>query len=94
MMLPSQVTLIPQFILFKHLGWLDTLFPLIVPAYFGQAFYIFLLRQFFLSLPTELDDAARIDGADPLQISPADRPSIGNSGLRDRGDLLLCVPLE
>ena len=63
MMLPSQVTLIPQFILFKNLGWLDTLLPLIVPAWFGQAFYIFLLRQFFLTLPTELDDAARIDGA-------------------------------
>jgi multiple sugar transport system permease protein len=68
MMLPSQVTLIPQFILFKNLGWLDTLLPLIVPAYFGQAFYIFLLRQFFLTLPTELDDAARIDGANPIQI--------------------------
>ncbi|HEY3107412.1 MAG TPA: carbohydrate ABC transporter permease [Chloroflexota bacterium] len=63
MMLPSQVTLIPQFILFKNLGWLDTLLPLIVPTFFGQAFYIFLLRQFFLTLPTELDDAARIDGA-------------------------------
>jgi ABC-type glycerol-3-phosphate transport system permease component len=59
MMLPSQVTLIPQFILFKNLGWLDTLLPLIVPTYFGQAFYIFLLRQFLLTLPSELDDAAR-----------------------------------
>jgi multiple sugar transport system permease protein len=68
MMLPSQVTLIPQFILFKNLGWLDTLLPLIVPTYFGQAFYIFLLRQFFLTLPSELDDAARIDGANPIQI--------------------------
>ncbi|HEY3080167.1 MAG TPA: carbohydrate ABC transporter permease [Chloroflexota bacterium] len=63
MMLPNQVTLIPQFILFKNLGWLDTLLPLIVPTFFGHAFYIFLLRQFFLTLPTELDDAARIDGA-------------------------------
>jgi ABC-type glycerol-3-phosphate transport system permease component len=68
MMLPSQVTLIPQFILFKNLGWLDTLLPLIVPTYFGQAFYIFLLRQFLLTLPSELDDAARIDGANPIQI--------------------------
>jgi multiple sugar transport system permease protein len=63
MMLPSQVTLIPQFILFNAFGWLDTLLPLIVPTFFGHAFYIFLLRQFFLTLPTELDDAARIDGA-------------------------------
>jgi multiple sugar transport system permease protein len=68
MMLPNQVTLIPQFILFKNLGWLDTLLPLIVPTYFGQPFYIFLLRQFFLTLPSELDDAARIDGANPIQI--------------------------
>jgi ABC-type glycerol-3-phosphate transport system permease component len=68
MMLPSQVTLIPQFILFKNLGWLDTLLPLIVPTYFGNAFYIFLLRQFFLTLPTELDDAAKIDGASPLDV--------------------------
>jgi multiple sugar transport system permease protein len=68
LMLPSQVTLIPQFILFKQLGWLDSLLPLIVPTFFGQAFYIFLLRQFFLTLPTELDAAARIDGANPLQI--------------------------
>jgi multiple sugar transport system permease protein len=68
MMLPNQVTLIPQFILFKNLGWLDTLLPLIVPTYFGQPFYIFLLRQFFLTLPSELDDAAWIDGANPAQI--------------------------
>src|SRR5258708_22073594 len=68
MMLPNQVTLIPQFILFKNLGWLDTLLPLIVPTYFGNAFYIFLLRQFFLTLPTELDDAAKIDGANPLNV--------------------------
>jgi ABC-type glycerol-3-phosphate transport system permease component len=68
MMLPSQVTLIPQFILFKNLGWLDTLLPLVVPTYFGNAFYIFLLRQFFMTLPTELDDAAKIDGANPLGV--------------------------
>jgi ABC-type glycerol-3-phosphate transport system permease component len=67
MMLPGQVTLIPLFILFKNLGWLDTLLPLIVPTFFGHPFYIFLLRQFFLTLPSELDDAARIDGANPLQ---------------------------
>jgi multiple sugar transport system permease protein len=67
MMLPAQVTLIPLFILFKNLGWLDTLLPLVVPTFFGHAFYIFLLRQFFMTLPSELDDAARIDGANPLQ---------------------------
>ena len=68
MMLPAQVTLIPQFVLFQKLGWLNTLKPLIVPAYFGSAFYIFLLRQFFLTLPIELDEAARIDGASTFTI--------------------------
>ena len=68
MMLPSQVTLIPQFVLFQRLGWLNTLKPLIVPSFFGSAFYIFLLRQFFLTLPMELDEAARIDGASTFEI--------------------------
>lgn len=69
MMLPGAVTLIPTYILFKILGWLDSFKPLIIPAWFGGgAFNIFLLRQFFLTLPSELDDAARIDGANTLQI--------------------------
>ena len=68
MMLPGQVTLIPQFILFKNLGWLDTFLPLIVPSFFGSAFYTFLLRQFFLTLPTALDEAALMDGASPPRI--------------------------
>jgi multiple sugar transport system permease protein len=62
MMLPSQVTLIPQYVIFAKLQWVNTFKPLIVPAYFGSAFYIFLLRQFFMTMPRELDDAARIDG--------------------------------
>ncbi|HVC31991.1 MAG TPA: carbohydrate ABC transporter permease [Chloroflexota bacterium] len=68
MMLPSQVTLIPLFILFKELGWINTLKPLIVPTIFGGAFYIFLLRQFYLTLPMELDEAARLDGCSSLGI--------------------------
>ena len=67
-MLPPQVTLIPAFILFKKLGWYDTLLPLIIPAFFANAWDVFLLRQFFMTLPTELDDAARIDGAGPFGI--------------------------
>lgn len=64
MLLPSQVSLIPRFILFHYLGWLDTLLPLWVPYWFGgSAFAIFLIRQFILSLPRELDEAAIIDGA-------------------------------
>ncbi|HRW05497.1 MAG TPA: carbohydrate ABC transporter permease [Caldilineaceae bacterium] len=69
MMLPAQVTLIPQFILFNQLGWINTLYPLWVPYIFGGgAFNIFLLRQFFRSLPRELDEAALIDGASYARI--------------------------
>jgi len=69
MMLPGQVTMIPIFILFKTLGWVDTLKPLIVPSFLGGgAFYIFLLRQFFTSIPKELDEAAKLDGCSPLRI--------------------------
>ena len=69
MIMPSEVTTIPQFLLFKDLGWINTYLPLIVPNYFGvSAFTIFLLRQFFLTLPRDLDDAARIDGASSLRI--------------------------
>ena len=67
-MLPSQVTLIPQFILFQRLGWYDTFYPLIVPAFFANAWNVFLLRQFFMSVPFEMDEAAKIDGASPLGI--------------------------
>lgn len=64
LMLPIHVTLIPRFVLFFKLGWINTFLPLIVPAYFGgSAFAIFLLRQFFKNIPMEMDEAARIDGA-------------------------------
>jgi ABC-type glycerol-3-phosphate transport system permease component len=68
MMLPSVVTLIPTYILWERLGWLDTFVPLIVPAYFGPPFFIFLLRQFFRSIPMELSEAAKIDGASNFRI--------------------------
>ena len=68
MMVPESVLLIPQYLLFKTFGWLDSLLPLVVPRYFGTAFYIFLLRQFFLTIPRELDEAAIIDGANHFQI--------------------------
>lgn len=68
-MLPSQVTLIPLYIVFFRIGWLDTFLPLIVPVWFGGgAINIFLIRQFFLGIPVEIEDAARIDGANRLQI--------------------------
>jgi multiple sugar transport system permease protein len=68
MMLPSQVTLIPQYIVFHRLRWIDSLRPLIIPPWFGSAFYIFLLRQFFLTIPRELDEAAILDGCDYFSI--------------------------
>ena len=67
-MLPGQVTLLPVFLLFRHLGWTGSFLPLIVPSFFGNAFSIFLLRQFFLGIPQELSDAARIDGCSELGI--------------------------
>lgn len=67
-MLPGQVTAIPLYIIFVRLGWINTFRPLIVPSFFGDAFSIFLLRQFFLSIPQEYVDAARVDGANEFQI--------------------------
>lgn len=66
MMLPGFVTLIPTYVLFANLGWLNTYLPLIVPPFFGSAFNIFLLRQFYLTIPNELSEAAKIDGAGHL----------------------------
>lgn len=69
LMLPPEVTFIPLYIVFRNLGWIDTLAPLIVPSFLGGgAFTIFLLRQFILSIPYELDEAATIDGAGRLRI--------------------------
>ncbi len=67
-MLPAQVTMIPVFLTFRALGWTGTFLPLIVPPFLGSAFSIFLLRQFFLTIPQELSDAARIDGCGDLGI--------------------------
>jgi ABC-type glycerol-3-phosphate transport system permease component len=76
MMLPGEVTLVPTYLIFRNLGTLDTYYPLVVPSWLGgSAFFIFLLRQFFLTLPLELDDAAKIDGANLLGILlPLARP--------------------
>jgi len=68
LMLPSAAILIPQYILFNNIGWVGSFLPLIVPAWFGEAYAIFLIRQFFLALPGELEEAARIDGANRIQI--------------------------
>lgn len=82
LMVPFQVLIIPRFILFKYLGWLDTLKPLIVPQFFGGAFFIFLLRQYIMGIPLELDDAAKIDGCGHFDIFlriilPLTKPALG-----------------
>jgi len=68
LMLPFQVTLIPVFLVFKNLGWVGDFRPLILPQFFGHAYYIFLMRQFFMSIPQELSEAAYIDGANEFRI--------------------------
>lgn len=81
LMIPDWVRLVPLFVIFKNLKWINTFLPLVVPAFFGNAFFIFLLRQFFMALPSELSDAARIDGANELSIMfriilPLSRPAL------------------
>ena len=81
LMLPFVVIMIPVYVMFSKIGWVNTLLPLIVPAYFGDAFSIFLLRQFFRTIPMELEDAARIDGASRPRVLfqimvPLARPAI------------------
>ena len=82
LILPEEVTIIPTFLMFKAVGWLDSWYPLILPAYFGGgAFSVFLLRQFFLTIPRDYDEAARIDGASSLRVLweilvPLCRPAI------------------
>ncbi|MBX3069251.1 MAG: carbohydrate ABC transporter permease [Thermomicrobiales bacterium] len=69
LMLPPQVTLIPLYVIFRHLGWIDTWIPLMLPAFLGgNPFYIFLIRQFMKGIPAELSDAARLDGAGELRV--------------------------
>ncbi|HEX7572092.1 MAG TPA: carbohydrate ABC transporter permease [Bacteroidota bacterium] len=86
MMLPGQVTMIPLYMAYARLGWVDTYLPLIVPSLFGSPFYIFLLRQFFLTIPREYDEAALLDGAGRLRIYwsivlPLARPAIATVAL-------------
>jgi multiple sugar transport system permease protein len=86
MMLPAQVTMIPVFAIFRALGWIDTINPLVVPHFLGSAFYIFMLRQFFMTIPLELSDAARIDGCGEwgiyrCVILPLSRPALATMGL-------------
>ena len=86
MMLPGQVTMIPAFLIWRQLGLVDTFAPLVVPAFLGSPFFIFLFRQFFLTIPKDLVEAARMDGAGELRIwarlvMPLSTPAIATVGL-------------
>jgi multiple sugar transport system permease protein len=87
LMLPYHVTLIPQYVLFLNLGWVDTILPLVVPKYLAaDAFFIFLMVQFFRGLPRELDEAAKMDGCGPWRIywkivMPLSLPVLATAGI-------------
>lgn len=86
LMVPYQVTMVPLFVVFKDLHWINTFLPLIVPSFFGNAFFIFLLRQFFMTIPQEITDAGRIDGASEFRIFyticvPLARPALATVAL-------------
>lgn len=86
MMLPGAVTMLPQFLIFRSLGWIDTLKPLWVPAFFASAFNIFLLRQFFMQIPMELEDAAKMDGCSYMRafwkvMIPQVKPALAVIGI-------------
>ena len=86
MMLPYQVTLIPLFAIYSKLGWVGTFKPLVIPAFFGVPFYIFLLRQFFMGIPQDLSAAARIDGCNEFGIFwrimlPLSKPALATTAL-------------
>jgi ABC-type glycerol-3-phosphate transport system permease component len=86
MMLPGQVTMIPVYVFFAKLKWTNTYLPLVVPTYFGGAFFIFLLRQYYMTIPHEIDDAAKIDGCGPPDIYwriilPLSKPAIATMAI-------------
>ncbi|MGM7723151.1 carbohydrate ABC transporter permease [Metabacillus sp. Hm71] len=86
LMLPYEVVMIPQYIIFSKLGWLDSIKPIVIPAYFGHPFFIFLLVQFIRTIPRELDEAATIDGCNTFKIFykiilPLIRPALATASI-------------
>ncbi|WXB91376.1 carbohydrate ABC transporter permease [Metabacillus sp. FJAT-53654] len=86
LMLPYEVVMIPQYIIFSKLGWLDSIKPIVIPAYFGHPFFIFLLVQFIRTIPRELDEAATIDGCNTFKIFykiilPLIRPALATAAI-------------
>ena len=94
LMLPYHVTLIPQYVLFLNLGWVNTFLPLVVPKFLAvDAFFIFLMVQFFRGIPRELDEAAMMDGCGPWRIYWKIMLPLSMPVARDRRDLLLHLDL-
>ncbi|GMV66842.1 MAG: ABC transporter permease [Candidatus Hinthialibacteria bacterium] len=87
MMIPPQVTMVPVFMLMRSLGWFNTFLPLVIPSFLGgSAFFIFLMRQFFMTLPVDLEDAARVDGCGILKtfwviMLPQVKPALATVGI-------------
>ncbi|MCZ7544947.1 MAG: carbohydrate ABC transporter permease [Anaerolineae bacterium] len=86
LMVPAQATLVPVYVMFRRLGWINTLWPLIVPAFFGGAFATFFFRQFFLAIPREIEEAALVDGAGRWRIYwnivlPMSKPALTTMGI-------------
>jgi multiple sugar transport system permease protein len=86
MMLPFQITMIPLYSMYVKMNWINTVLPLVVPDFFGKAFFIFLMRQFFMTIPDDLSEAARIDGASEFKIFsrvilPLAKPAVVTVGL-------------
>ena len=92
--LPAAVTIIPTYTVFQKIGWVGTWLPLLVPAFFANAYDVFLMRQYFMTIPTEMDEAAAIDGAGPFRTLISVRPAAGVAGHRRRGGLPPRVLME
>ena len=94
LMMPQHAVLIPQYVLFLKLGWVNTILPLVVPKFLAiDAFFIFLMVQFFRGIPRELDEAAIMDGAGPLRIYPQGHPAALDARAGDGSNLLLHLDL-
>ena len=95
LMLPYHVTLVPQYILFLNFGWVNTFLPLVVPKFLAvDAFFIFLMVQFFRGIPREIDEAAIMDGCGPVADLLEDHAAALDAGPRDGRDLLLHLDLR
>jgi len=94
MMIPGQVTMIPVFIIFRRLGWVNSYRPLVVPAYFASAYTIFMLRQFFRTIPTELSEAAHILAAEPTSVQLRFLQTLSEIAVEKNSTIVFPVPID